>query len=452
MGNKTISPSYGGVVTDDIQANGFALGAVPSGASSTNNSAAYYFMFDLKGLKVQSITVSLTVRHSYRFSDSVTALSVQTQADAKDTAASGSRYIDTDQAETYVSAGSHNGNDVVGYNGNSVTETFQYTINNDEFLKGAVPNDHYYVLQVGFATGTIGGGSITSTISGTPKLTVTYEGDDSGGGGGTTTPTVTATPSSPNGVVSENDVLTFKWSISKSPSSTVVGGSELQYRTANGGWMTLASTTGSANSCVPNVDFEAGQSYIWRVRSKANNGDWGDWSGEISFTVKPSSTSDGEGTVTASPSSPSSSVTANKVVDFRWSISKSSSSTTVSGTEIQYRIAGSSGDFETLASISGSANSYTYETGFSAGDTVIWRVRSANGDGEWGAWSGTISFEVKAGSDNSSSGGAGRPYLPRSPHRRAAPRMAHRRSSSPTSSTRRVRSPGRRLSIPLTKV
>ena len=237
-----------------------------------------------------------------------------------------------------------------------------------------------------------------------PTFSITTE-EDAG--------TVTATPSSPSGTLSDATVVTLRWSLSKNPSSTVITGSQIGWRRAvdtsgphEDNPESYIDVTGTATTyVVTDGRFEAGQSYIWRVRGKNGRNEYGPWSGEISFTVKGGSSDVQEGIASSTPSYPTSSVTANKPVNFRWSIAKGNSATTVTATELQYRVAGDGSDYATLAMVSGSAASFVYEAGFSEGLTIIWRCRSKNGKNVWGDWSGETSFEVKA--DSSGGGGGG---------------------------------------------
>lgn len=206
-------------------------------------------------------------------------------------------------------------------------------------------------------------------------------------GSASATSQVEVTNSPTSGYVDPRTATSFSWQFKPSgtyyPVSPYAQASGTLYWRKKGTttWNQVSAGTAKTVTIAANT-FPTASSIEWYVNAQDTYG-----------TASSSPTyefSTAAGAVTATPVSPADSVEDNSAdIVFRWNVT-SADGYAHSASTLQYSATGNA--WLSLATVSGSATTYTCPANTLPSGTVYWRVRASNIDGTAGAWSSAASF------------------------------------------------------------
>lgn len=189
------------------------------------------------------------------------------------------------------------------------------------------------------------------------------------------------------GFINEKTANVFTWILNLAHPTTYVKeltlacSYELQWRPQNGSWQTIPASAGRAT--VPASTFSSANDLI-EVRAVVENpAGVREYSAVATISLE-------DAISTAISLEPISTIKSDaEPITFRW---QHSISTGTAQTAAELQWSSNLTEWNALASESGNANSKTIDLSGLPGGSIYWRVRTANSDGVFSAWSSPVSF------------------------------------------------------------
>lgn len=180
--------------------------------------------------------------------------------------------------------------------------------------------------------------------------------------------------------------IDFTWEASI-PEYTSLESSQLQKSTDGVSWTGSGFVqNGETTWRKPARDFGLGD-FLWRVKSKTNWSDWGEYSAPKTFRVLPALS-------VATPVSPKGYVFCppNKSIELTWKVTSAHSGYTPEKCDLQYWYLSGGAIWQDIATVTHGERSYTVPPDFFPADQIHWRVRAYNMADEPGPWSTAAGF------------------------------------------------------------